>query len=268
MYLGNPLLPVKLDEKRLVKKVKLTLEEKNWAFEVPSPKLILMPYFLFNYHYFLEEEKEGRKVVKESKDGLLALNGHTLKINEEIAKLMKKVLKLGTNDAPELEFEEKETMLEKKKEETILSVKTAEYFKIVKESVIISNAKKFLVPFYEFNIEIEKKNYSLTINAMDSPKKDGDLVLKGIDDIPTREKGIAEVTQETLDDLTKPDAWIDYSKGLLKETSKLFSEENKDSKKNIAEKKDIMSGPSFLSSKWVLVLIIILALFIIYLALI
>jgi len=268
MYLGNPLLPVNLSEKRLVKKIKLALKEKNWALEVPSPKLVLMPYFLFNYHYFTEEEKDGKKIIAESKDGLLALNGHTLKIDENIAKLMKKVMKLGSNETPKLEFEEKETMVEKKKEETILSLKTAEYFKIIKESVVISNAKRFFVPFYEASFEIEKKNYSLIVNAMDSPKKDSDIVLKGIDDVPTREKGLVEVTQETLDDLTKPEAWIDYSKGLLKETSKMFSEGTKDVLKEASEKKAISSGPSILSSKWVIALIIILALFLIYLALI
>ena len=265
MYLGNPLLPIQLKEKRAAAQVKQALSEKNRELEIPSPKLVLSPYFLFNYHYFTEKDEQGEKIVAESRDGLLALDGNSLKIDVDIAKLIKKGMKSTSNEIPELDFEERETLVEKKQEENVLKLKTAEYFKINKSNVAISHAKRFFVPFYEYEITIGETKFALIINAADNPKKDSDIVIAGIDSVPIREKGIMEVTQETLEDLTKPEAWIDYSKGLLRETSNLFVSENG---KPIAKEatQNTKVNASVLSSKWVLILIMLLALFIIYLA--
>ena len=265
MYLGNPLLPIQLKEKRVASQIKQALNEKNRELDIPSPKLVLSPYFLFNYHYFTEKDEQGEKIVAESRDGLLALDGNSLKIDVDIAKLIKNGMKSTSNEIPELDFEEKETLVDKKQEANVLKFKTAEHFKISKSNVAISHAKKFFVPFYEYEITIGEKKFALIINVSDNPKKDSDIVIAGIDSVPIREKGIMEVTQETLEDLTKPEAWIDYSKGLLRETSNLFVSENG---KPIAKEatQNTKVNASVLSSKWVLILIMLLALFIIYLA--
>jgi len=272
MYLGNPSLPVSIPAEKALEKVKQILEEKNWRdFESGGMKLSLFPCFYFTYHYFLEEEKEGKKIVSLSKDGLLALNATTLKADEKLARTIKDNSEKADNTAPEIEFEEKESMVGRESEEKVLQVKTAEFFSAPLDNVVISNVKKYFVPVYESFITIEGTTHDIRINAVNGE-------VEGIEDVPQREKGFLELTRETFSDLKEPKAWLDYSKGLAKETGKLLaSKDNADNKSNempkqVNESEPVQSpggsfGLSFFSHKYFLLLIIVLALFLIYVAL-
>ncbi len=259
MYLGNPMLPVSLPVNEALQKLTKVITEKNWQnFEIGSMRLVLTPFFFYQYHYFLEEEKDSTKIVKETVDGFISLNGNLLKINENVARLIKnKLYDSNNNLAPEIEFIEQETNVTKKEQEKILVLKTAQHFKVPKENLIVSNIKLFLVPFYETHITIEKENYSIRMNAVDGN-------LHGIEKIPEREKGFLEITRETLDELTTPATWVNYTKEMFIDAKKSLVE----SKQVKKEKKEVIKSLdlSFLDSKLVLILIMILALFLIYLA--
>jgi hypothetical protein len=258
MYLGNPALPVSFPARQALKKVKSKIEEKNWQnFDIGSMKLVLVPFFFYQYHYFIEEEKNSTKIVKETVDGYTSLNAHSIRINENTAKLIKDNLGKEHTNAPDIEFTQQEINLSKKDKDDVILIKTAEYFKIPKENFIISDIRTFFVPFYETQITIDKNTYSIVMNAVD-----GNII--GIKEVPEREKGFLEITNETLDELTEPSNWVKYSKELFEEVLGAFSSSEAVEK----EKKELVNLPnfSFLTSKWVLIIIMILALMLIYLA--
>jgi hypothetical protein len=258
MYLGNPMLPVSLPVNEALQKITKILEEKNWQnFEIGSMKLVLTPFFFYQYYYFLEEEKSNSKIVTQTVDGYISLNANSLKIDEAISKLIKNKSREQDNVAPQIEFSELESNLSKKQEEKVLTVKTAQFFSVPKENMGISNVRQVLVPFYETQITIMSQTYSIVINAID-----GDL--KGVEKIPIREKGFLEITRETLDELTSPTTWVTYTKELFLDassamvSSKVVEKEKKEAFKPL--------NLSFLESRWVLILIMLLALLLIYLS--
>ena len=273
MYLGNPLLPVNSSVQETIAKVDKILKEKKWhEFQVATLKLSLVPYFLFNYHYFLEKEASGEKLISHSFDGVLSLDGHAIKIDEEMAPLIKDNWSKGSTAAPDMEFEEKWNNVDKKAQDSVIQLKLAQHFGVPKGNVVVTSIRRVLVPFYKASVTVKEGTYSITINAMNGE-------MKGIEEIPAREQGFLELTKETFNDLKKPSAWLHYSKGLAVETGRAVK---KTAKKAASPKPE---GPAevtptagetakpalglhIFSNRWVIFIIILLALLIIYLALI
>jgi hypothetical protein len=267
MYIGNPLLPQTISVDQALSKVRKLLAEKNWSdFDGGVVKLILVPYFYFNYHYFVEKNNADKKIINKSIDGFLAIDANSLKVDEKIAKLIKSNIKNLISAVPDMEFEELPINIEKNEQKTVIGLKIAEFFKIPKQTVIISSIKKCFLPLYETNITIQNKIYKININACVENE------LMGIEKIPIREKGFAELTKETLNDLSTPAGWVTYSKGLFGEVTKEVVSTTKEVSKTTKEKiittkeNDFKFNFSFFSNKWILGLIIILGLFLIYLA--
>jgi hypothetical protein len=265
-------LPLKVNGEQIAETLGSTLKKKNWhEFKLATLKLTLVPYFLFNYHYYIEKDTKGEKIIESSVDGFLALNGVSISIEKGMEKIIKASLKEAVNEAPSIPFEEKETIIEKREQEEVIKVKTAEYFKIPKQNLVISSAKKVFVPFYETFVEVKEGIFDIKINAVS-----GDTI--GIEKVPEREKGFLEITEETINDLKDPQQWIEYTKGLLVETGKFTHKKGKHAVKAIA---DIQSkknneknkGNNFdfvsetLTSNWLIILVILIALFFIWIGL-
>ena len=259
MYLGNPTLPLTLPVNEALVKVEAVLKEKNLInFEIGTMKLVLVPYFFFNYHYYTEKEENNQMVIDKTVDGQLILNANQLKIEKDLLKVFIENIKKISNTAPLIEFTELETLVGKIHQKEILAVKTAEEFNVPKDHVVISSINKYYLPVYETFITIEKENYRININAIN-----GDV--SGVDKVPEREKGFMEITKETLNELKDPKAWLKYSKEMLGESTKKVASKATPlvEKKNI---KETNIDLSIFSSKYMLVFIIILALFIIFIA--
>jgi len=262
LYLGNKMLPLSLSAKEALAKIGEVLSQKNWKdFDGGELKLVLVPYYLYNYHFHTEAENEGEVFVQSSKDGQLALNGSSLLVEEKITNLILENTDKVTEQAPEIKHEIKKSVITKSTQEHILKIKTAEFFKINKDNIIVSNIKQIMIPRYESFITVAGKNHEISVDGTTGN-------IYGIEEVAEREKGVVEITQETLHDLKDPKAWLIYTKGLASETRKFFVE-----KKDMPQVKNeekavvpVVSGVSILSSKWIYVLIIILALFLIYIA--
>ena len=262
MYLGNKLLPLSLSAKEALAKIGEVLSQKNWKdFDGGELKLVLVPYYLYNYHFHTEAENEGEVFVQSSKDGQLALNGSSLLVEEKTTNLILENMEAISEQAPEIEHEIKKSVITKVTQEHILKIKTAEFFKINKDNVIVSNVKQVMIPMYESFITVDGKTHEIIVDGTTGN-------IYGIEEVEEREKGMVEITQETLHDLKDPKAWLIYTKGLAIETRKFFAEKNDKPRVKNEEKvaAPVVSRVSFLSSKWIYVLIIILALFLIYIA--
>jgi hypothetical protein len=199
------MLPTKITPEDVSAEIEKALKKKNWkTFEASEPLLRLVPFFLFNYHYFEENDAGGRKLINKSHDGILAFNGYAIKIEDELTEPIKLNWKYSVIEAPKLKFKEKWNNLEKKEQQEILQIKTAQYFSVPKENVVISQAKKIFVPYFESYIKVNEKSYEVAYNALLKKFLD-------IDKVPVREKSIREITVETLNELRKPANWGKYA---------------------------------------------------------
>lgn len=253
MYLGNPLLPINLTATSAADSVKKELGKRFWrGYELRPLKLNLVPYFLFNYHYYLEQDPQGNKSIKKSTHGILALDGHGIAVREDLVELIKHNWKKGTPIVPKGEFYEKWNNVGKREQDAVLALKTAEYFGVPKSNVVTSAARQVFIPFYKTGVSLGGKEYNLIINAVDG-------TIEGIKNIPQREKGYLEITRETVDELRDPKNWLKYSQeavvGAMEGTSSRIKEGVMPAVRG-KEKKDRLA---VFESEVILVLIMVLA---------
>ncbi len=261
MYLGNPLLPIKITLADAIAKLNKEINKKNWyEFELSPLKLTLVPYFLFNYHYYIENDNEGKNVIKSTVHGILAVDGHEIKIRPDLVEILKHNWKNTMQEIPRGEFSEKYCNIDKNDQLEVLKLKTAQYFNVPKQNVVVSETRRLLVPFYRTNVNLNSKIYNLNINAVDG-------TIEGIKEIPERQKGYMEITKETFNELKDPKSWIMYSAQAIKELSSLAtSPKNKSNNKNRLNN-NLNNTPkvnlSIFESRGVLLLIILLAILLI-----
>lgn len=267
MYLSSPLLPINASIPKINQQIKEALSKKDWReIEIEKPTLILVPYFLYNYHYYTEHKDDGKGIIKDTFDGILVINGHTIKIEEDLVELIKHTWKKSVQTTPKEKFEEKWNNIDRKQQHEVIQLKTAEYFDVPKQNVIVTSVRKVLLAFYLTKVKIDHQEFDIKVNALNEK-------IIGLEKIPSREKGLIELTKETISDLKKPKNWWIYSKELFVDTKKSISSKRKEKKEVSGEsnKKEVSKKISFdlsiFSTKAVLILIILLALFLIYLAL-
>ena len=268
MYLGNPLLPINVTAESAQESLKKKLTQKNWhEVELAKIKLDLVPYFLFNYHYFIDNGGDGKSTIKSTVHGTLAIDGHDIAVREDMTDLIKYNWKKSVPEVPRGEFDEKWCNIEKKEQDEVLQLTTAEHFEIPKQNLVISAARKFFVPLYKTSVKLEGKEYPFIINAIDG-------TISGIKEVPVREKGYLEITKETVRELKSPKAWVKYSKEALTEGSAtlfLGNSLKKSKDKSASDTKKSSSTKSldlsWLDSKPVWLLIILLAILLIIMGL-
>ena len=266
MYLGNPLLPITVTAESAEASLKKKLAQKNWhEYELAKLKLDLVPYFLFNYHYYIESDNGGKSTIKNTVHGTLAVDGHDISVREDLTDLIKYTWKKAVAEVPRDEFDEKWCNIEKKEQDEVLQLTTAEHFNVPKQNVVISSARKFFVPLYKTSVKLEEYEYQFIINAVDG-------TISGLKEVPVREKGYMEITKETVRELKSPKSWVKYSKEALTEgTVAIFKGEKGKSKEKITQTKTSFSSKSlnlsWLDSKPVWILIILLAILLILIGL-
>ena len=268
MYLGNPLLPINIPAVSAAESIKKKLAEKNWHEYEQKPLLLnLVPYFLFNYHYFIESDSKEHRVVKRSLDGILVIDGHDITIREDLVELIKNNWKNSLPEVPRGSFDEKWCNIEKKDIEDVLKVKTAEHFEVPKSNVVISSAKKLFLPLYKTSVVLDKREYKLIINAVDGK-------IEGLKQIPEREKSYSEITTETINELKDPRNWIKYSIEAITVGTSSVASKTKEivhiSNGSTPVSTSIKNNPislSFIHSRWFLILLILVGLFLIYVGL-
>lgn len=262
MYLGNPLLPIKITTADAAEKLKKEIKKKNWYdFELAPLKLTLVPYFLFNYHYYIENDNEGKNVIKSTVHGVLAVDGHDIKVRTDLTDLLKHNWKDTMQEIPRGEFSERYCNIDKKDQNEVLQLKTAQYFNVPKSNVVISEPRKLLLPEYWTVLTVNGKKYNLTVNCVDGS-------MNGLKDIPERQKGYMELTKETFDELKDPKNWITYSAQVIEEGISFIIAPKHTSSKNNSGSSSNNKGKSKINlslfeSKGVLLLIILLAILLI-----
>jgi hypothetical protein len=266
MYLGNPLLPINITAASAAESIKKKLAQKNWHEYEQKPLLLnLVPYFLFNYHYFIESDTKEHRIVKRSLDGILVIDGHDIEIREDLVELIKNNWKKSIPEVPRGAFDEKWCNIEKKDVEEVLKVKTAEHFEVPKSNVVISSAKKLFLPIYKTSVVMGGKEYKLIVNAIDGN-------IDGLKEMPEREKSYSEIIAETVGELKDPRNWIKYSVEAVTVGTNSVATKTKKIVHNGANHEATNGKTSsinlaFVHSKWFLILLVLLGLFLIYIGL-
>jgi len=257
MYLGNPLLPIKFTPAEAVEKINKEIKKKNWyEYELTPLKLTLVPYFLFNYHYYIENDNEGKNVIKSTVHGILAVDGHDIKVRTDLVDILKHNWKNTVQEVPRGEFSERYCNIDKKDQNEVLQLKTAQYFNVPKANVVVSEPRKLLLPEYWTVAKLNEKKYDITFNSVDGS-------LSGIKELPERQKGYMEITKETFNELKNPKSWFMYSAQVIEEVIALFLHPSQKHNKNHSNSSSINTKPkvnlSIFESRGILILIILLA---------
>ena len=193
--------------------IKQTLEEKNWQeFEVIEVKIVFVPYYFFSYEAFFESEEDGKKIVSDTVNGKLALNGLTGELDEsvvlpETSELVQEIEELPEN----IPFEEKSFELKEKIEE-IVQFKTAHNLSAAKDNVIIHSIKKVLYPVWIIDFSVADQTFQFMVSGVD-----GSVISE--EEIPERMLGFWEITAETLHELQSPANWINYTTLVISDTT-------------------------------------------------
>ena len=217
MYLSSPLLPINASIPKINQQIKEKLTKLDWRekeIEIKQPTLILVPYFLYNYHYYTEHKDDKKEIIKDTFDGVLVIDGHSIKIEEDLVELIKHSWSKSTQTTPKEKFQEKWNNINKNQQNEVIQLKTAEYFGVPKQNVIITSTRKVLLAYYLIKVKVAGKEFEIKINTLNEE-------IIGMDKILPREKGYTELTKDTLNDL-KPKNWWIYTKELFSDTKKQF----------------------------------------------
>lgn len=202
---------LKVSEKNLEETIKHFLKQKHYSeFTLLEKSLEFTPYYLIEFDAFAEETHEGEKIVSQSFSGKTFLNAVSKQLDETVSDSFHEKL---SNEIPEkIPFKVLPEKLSKKNASKIASLLISKQKKLPKENIIISNTEEFFLPHWLVKIKLSNESeYLLKINAVTSE-------VSG--EISAREKSMIELTQETISDLQKPEAWKEYTTSAISDAAK------------------------------------------------
>jgi len=85
----------------------------------------------------------------------------------------------------------------------IVSILISKEKRVPRDSIEFLHFRRYYVPFWEFNLECEKRSFEVRVNAFT-----GELI--EITPIPVKRKAWVDAFQETISDLKKPINWFSY----------------------------------------------------------
>lgn len=207
MYLSAPAFPINFTLEQAVEMIESMVQGKQWhKFEVGDLKLVYIPYWVFSYDTFSEiVDEQGNKTVSDTSSGKMALDAFTNELSEDVAYLA---------DSSEAELQDKieteyphEIQRPKVRESAakrIIPVRLAAQFGLGKENVIVSGLELVYIPIWYAWLTVAEGTFKIEINAYTGE-------MSNAEEVPEREKGWLELTNETFEELKQPGAWVEYS---------------------------------------------------------
>lgn len=214
------------------------MKEKHWhRFEVASIKLVYEPYWLFNYDVYLEMKDQVRGTVSQSFGSRMALNAVTGELAPEIIRVVEsQPVETEKEISHSIEFEVDKPTITEEDIKSVAKVKISGQVGIGREGVVVSGLKAVYLPVWRVFTSIKSKGtYRIDI--------DGLMGLPyNYQQVPERERGILEITQETLEELKDPSAWGKYAKKAIGMVEKKGKGETESIVQKIGIEKLILAG--------------------------
>ena len=166
-----------------------------------------MPYWICSYDAFAEsaDEESKSKSVSEAGSGKMGLNAVSNELDEAVASLYEGAsLEETVKPDKKYPFEIQRPRIRDREAERIIPLKVAAMLGTTKDNIVISGLDMVYVPKWMAFVTVAEGTYRLEINAVT-----GEITNE--EQVPVRERGWLELTGETLQDLKRPGAWIEYS---------------------------------------------------------
>lgn len=161
--------------------------------EVQQIRLFYEPYWVFTF------DVEG---AAQPISGKTALNASTGDVNEFVPMLLDRPLNKTKNTAENAECEVEPTSVDRKEVERVAQARVAAQLGVKKDQVSVSAFQKIYVPFYRIWLSVDGMPYKAEV--------DGCLgATFGLEGVPQKQKGMDEVTKETIEKMKSPAGWID-----------------------------------------------------------
>ncbi len=161
--------------------------------EVQQIRLFYEPFWIFTF------DVEG---AAQPISGKTSLNASSGDVNEFVPMLLDRPLNKTKNTAENTECEVEPTSVDRKEVERVAQARVAAQLGVKKDQVSVSAFQKIYVPFYRIWLSVDGAAYKAEV--------DGCLgATFGLEGVPQKQKGMDEVTKETLDKMKSPAGWAD-----------------------------------------------------------
>jgi len=182
--------------------VESVLKGRHWRnFDIDSVTLRYVPYWFFNYDIY--QEVEGKSETYSSQ---MAMNGLTGEMQPTIIQILESIpVEKSKEITHGIEHTIEQATISKDEIKNIAQLKVAGEMRIPKSTITISGINMAYVPIWRIWVRLGGGGTRrIDLDALSgSPFH--------IDTVPERERGTMEVTIDMLQDLKRPEGWIDYS---------------------------------------------------------
>ncbi len=200
MLLDKPAFSLLISDSDLPGILKAILKERHWRnFEVASADLVYVPHWLFNFDVYYESP-EGIQTYSSQ----MSMNAVTGELNPILVEILKEIPVNQSKEIPEnAKVEPVAVSLEEAKD--VSKIKIAGELKLPKDKITTYGFRLVYLPVYKTWVKLGKKIQRIEIDGISGSPMN-------IQEVPERKRGFIEITKETLEALTTPEGWMDYSK--------------------------------------------------------
>lgn len=214
--LDHPAYQLNLTSKQILGILETLLEERHWKdFDLANVKLVYKPYWFFNYDVYKEEEVPGKGEVAQEYGSQMVLDARKSNLEPMLMQILNEI---PVESREEIKHDVDHDILKQTVTEEegrrLAKVKLAGKMKgVSKDDVVISGVDLRYVPMWRIWVDLKGgKTQRIDIDGISGSPFN-------IQKVPERERGFMEVTKDTLEDLKKPEGWVDYSKKAFRVTA-------------------------------------------------
>jgi hypothetical protein len=204
--LENPALSLSIGMQDILGILEATLREKNWKnFELANLKLVYEPYYIFNYDLLVEQEVQGQ-TFSQGTSGIMAMNAINGKLEPVLTQILEEQpVSYEKEISHDMQYELDSASITKEEVPAAGKIKLAAQFSTKRDAVSISGIRLVYWPVWRIFVTLPRKTQRLDIEAVSGYTLNSE-------EVPTREKGWIEVTQDTLASLKTAKGWAEMSK--------------------------------------------------------
>ncbi|MDO8428341.1 MAG: hypothetical protein Q7S92_03950 [Candidatus Diapherotrites archaeon] len=208
MQFTKPFPKILDDKKQITQTVSQVIQSKHWKdFVVEKPFLILVPFSVFEFEAFTEKIIEGKgNIVSNVIHKSTALNSVTLELNEELSNILLNASEYSLSENEPYSLLKQK--IESKELKSLALIRLSQKYSVDRTKIIILQFKEVYFPMWKIVCTIADHSLDIFVNSATGEVMNSET-------IPEREKGWMEITQETLNDLKNPQAWIIYSQEIM-----------------------------------------------------
>jgi len=205
MKLQYPAPTLSIPLESVSKIVASTLKKKHWHhFKSGTTKLVYVPVWLFNYTAFFEENG----VVVAENSGRVAIDAVSGNVYEHIPYVLEEMpIDMSKETKHAYKADVLQPAIGKDEAKEVLQLKLSSLLKIPKNNIKLTGGQMLFWPIWRVWVEVREGSFRLDVDGVSG-------MVFGAEKVPERELGWYEITQDVLNELRSPSAWIKYINAL------------------------------------------------------